>query len=195
MSGASLGGFYRVCVKLYSPEPEGIEGDAAAFVPVFHEWIRDRAIPDMVLIDVADYAHVPESPGIMLVAHEVSFALDRTDGRFGLLAQRRVRVDGDVAEAVAITLGHALTVASMLESDPRLAGELRFDADRPRVEANDRLRLPNTEQAAVLFETAVRDGMERVFPGRQAVVERVGNDPRDRLALQVGLQPAAQPAG
>src|SRR5687768_17461533 len=41
---------YRVCVKLYSPEPEGIVDEAAAFVPIFHEWIRERAL-NLVLID------------------------------------------------------------------------------------------------------------------------------------------------
>ena len=80
----------RVCVKLFAAEP-GVPD--SAFVPIFHEWIRDRAL-GLVLLDVADYTHVPDSPGVMLIAHEAAFSLDRTDGRLGLLAQQRRPIDG-----------------------------------------------------------------------------------------------------
>lgn len=181
---ATLDGLYRVCVKLYSPEPWGSERDAAAFVPIFHEWIQQRSL-DLVLIDVADYAHAPDSPGIMLVTHEVSFALDRSDGRFGLLAQRRVPLDGTAADAVASTLLHALRVAGMLERDPRLGGKLKFDPSHPRIEANDRLRAPNTGAGYEAFEPAVREAAERVYAGQDAKIERIENDPRDRLSIAV----------
>ena len=178
-------GFFRAVVKLYSDEPEGIESDAAAFVPIFHEWIRGNAIPEMMLFDVADYAHAPVSPGIMLVAHEASFALDRSDGRFGLLAQRRTAFDGTPAEAIATTLRQALKVAGMLERDPRLHGKLKFDATHPRIEANDRLRVPNTDEGLQTFLPIVQEALSAVYPGHETKVTRVENDPRDRLAVQV----------
>ena len=184
---ATVDGLYRVCVKLYSPEPWGSERDAAAFVPIFHEWIQNRAL-DLVLIDVADYAHAPDSPGIMLVTHEVGFALDRSDGRFGLLAQRRVPLEGTAADAVETTLLHALKVAGMLERDPRLAGKLKFDASRPRIEANDRLRAPNTGAGYEAFAPVVREAVERVYAGQGAQLQRVENDPRDRLAVSVVVE-------
>jgi hypothetical protein len=133
---------YRVCAKLYAAGPVGISDDV--LVPIFHEWIRDRSL-DLVLIDVADYTHAPVSPGVMLISHEVSFSLDRSDGRFGLLAQRRRPVDGNAVVAVASVLRDAWTVARKLEVDPRVAGRLMFDTATPRVEANDRLRAPNRQ--------------------------------------------------
>ena len=36
-------------------------------IPVFHGWIQTRALAD-VLIDVVDYRHVPDGPGVMLIA-------------------------------------------------------------------------------------------------------------------------------
>ena len=39
-------------------------GDA---VGVFHHWIKDTVCPEM-LIDVAEYSHVPAGPGVMLIA-------------------------------------------------------------------------------------------------------------------------------
>lgn len=192
MTAAQPDGLYRVCVKLYSPEATESRGDAAAFVPVFHEWIRDQAL-DVVLIDVADYAHAPDSPGIMLVSHEASFALDRSDGRFGLLVQRRIPVEGTAADAIAATLRHALQAAGMLERDRRLAGRLAFDTARPRIEANDRLRAPNTDAGFRLFEPRVREAVGAVYPGRESRISRVENDPRDRLAVQVRVDADGEP--
>lgn len=181
---SELNGFFRAVVKLYSDEPQGLGGDAAAFVPIFHEWIRGNAIPEMMLFDVADYAHAPDSPGIMLVAHEVSFALDRSDGRFGLLAQRRTAFDGSPADAIATTLRQALKVAGMLERDERLHGKLKFGAANPRIEANDRLRVPNSDEGFRIFVPAVQEALASVYPGHETRLTRVENDPRDRLAVQ-----------
>jgi hypothetical protein len=182
-----MDGFYRVCTKIYGPEPVGIPDDAEAFVPIFHEWIRAKVF-DAVLFDVADYAHVPDGPGIMLVTHEAAFALDRSDYRFGLLAQRRTSIEGDGVTAIVRTVRLMLEVAAKLQTDPRLAGKLSFDRSTIRVESNDRLRAPNTDEGAIAFEPLVRRALEQVFPGGVASIRRVTSEPRDRLALDVTLQ-------
>jgi hypothetical protein len=171
----------RVCVKIYAPEAQ--VGDQE-FVPIFHEWIRGHALEGLVLFDVADYAHVPESPGVVLVTHEAHFALDRSDGRLGLLAQRRVDMGAPSTDVIAATVEQALQVVDKLESDPRLAGRLRFDRSTMRVEANDRLRAPNTDDGWRAFEPVVKSALARAG-GADARVRRVQNDPRDRLAADV----------
>ena len=188
MSEGGIDGLYRVLVKVYASE-HGIEDDADLFVPIFHEWIRDQVL-DTVMLDVADYAHAPDSPGIMLVCYEVSFSLDRSDGQFGLLAQRRTPVDGTAADAVAVTIRHALQVASRLEADPRIDGKLTLEPSTLRIEANDRLRAPNTEAGYEAFVPIVQEGVAAAFGAVEPVVERVHNDPRDRLAVRVRLGPA-----
>lgn len=172
----------RWCVKLYGDEP-AVEDQA--FMPIFHEWIRNHSIPGLVLFDVADYAHVPDSPGVVLVAHEAHIALDRSDERFGLLVQRRVDVAGTGEAALADTVRIALAVADKLEADPRLAGKIRFDRSALRVEANDRLRAPNTDDGWKAIEPVVRRGAAAALGGAPAAVARVRNDPRDRLAADV----------
>jgi hypothetical protein len=182
--------FFKICVKLYANEP-GVD-DAELFVPIFHEWIRDRVF-DMVLFDVADYAHVPDSPGVVLVTHETHFAMDRSDERFGVLAQRRARFPGSAVEAIATTLRQTLAFAVKLESDPRVAGKLRFDPAMIRLEANDRLRFPNEDAGFSDFEPVVRAAITAALPGRTDwSLVRVHNDPRDRLAVEVRLTDAAQ---
>ena len=49
---------------------------------VFHQWIRDSVCPEM-LIDVADYRHVPAGPGVMLIGHEANYSLDNRENRLG----------------------------------------------------------------------------------------------------------------
>lgn len=184
MTTNTMTDIYRVCAKLYAHEPVAIGDDAEVFVPIFHEWIREQRL-DVVAIDVADYAHVPDSPGIMLVSHEAHFALDRSDGQFGLLVQRRRPIEGDGTDAITTTIRQGLRMVELLESDPRLAGKLRFDRSSIRVEANDRLRAPNTDQGYEVFEPLVRQAIDSLFPGVQASVRRIENDPRDRLAIEV----------
>ena len=173
---------HGICVKLYATTDALDRSIDALLVPIFHEWIREHAL-DLVAIDVADYSHVPASPGMMLVTHDIAFSLDRADGRLGLLAQRR-RPTSDATEPIAETLRHALAVAEKLEHEPRLAGRLRFEKRRARIEANDRLRAPNTDAAFERFAPVAGGGASRVF-GDVVVVRRVVNDPRDRLAVQV----------
>lgn len=171
----------RMCVKLHATSDSLAD---AALVPVFQEWIRDRTV-DGVLLDVADYTHVPDGPGMVLVAHGVSYALDRSDGRLGLVVQQRRPIDGDVADAVESAVRGAFDVAGKLEAEPALNGTLAFDRSTWRVEANDRLRAPNTDAAFEALRPAVLAAAQRVISGETAVVSRARNDQRDRLAFVV----------
>ena len=184
MKGELLDDLSRVCVKVYAHEGHDLGGEAALLVPIYHEWIRDGVL-DLVMLDVADYSHVPDGPGMMLVTHELNFAMDRADGRLGLLAQRRIDFGGTGVEAVEDTLARALDFAARLERDARVQGKLTFDPTSLRIEANDRLRAPNTDEGYESFEPVVREAVTGAFPGRAVTVSRVRNDPRDRLSVEV----------
>ncbi len=196
--GEQVSDFSRVCVKIHARAGHDLGDEAALLVPIFHEWIRDQVF-DLVMLDVADYSHVPDGPGVMLVTHEIHFGLDRAaDGRLGLLAQRRIDFEGTGAEAIADTLRHALAFAARLQQDDRVRGRVDFDPSALRVEANDRLRAPNTAAGYDAFEPLVREAIGLLFPGRRAEVTRIGNDPRDRLAAEVrveGLVAVQEPVG
>jgi hypothetical protein len=169
----------RVCAKLYAARATGITDDV--FVPLFHEWIQKRALPG-VLLDVADYTHVPDGPGVILVGHSTTFALDRGDGRFGLLAQRR-RPDSDTNTVIASVVRELLDVATILEADERVAGALVFDRSVLRIEMNDRLYARNSDAAFEDIAPLARHAIAAVLGRSPAAIERVENDPRDRLAL------------
>ena len=47
------------------------------FIPELHRWIQNDSISEHMLIDVVDYSHIPDGPGIILVAHEGHFSIDQ----------------------------------------------------------------------------------------------------------------------
>ena len=69
----------HVNVKVFAKAPV----DLAAAIPVFHRWIQEGACEEL-LIDVADYRHVPAGPGVVLIGHEANYSLDcgRNHSRF-----------------------------------------------------------------------------------------------------------------
>jgi hypothetical protein len=173
----------RFEIKLFAAEGEGVE--LALLIPVFHRWIQTRAVEGM-LIDVADYSHVVDGPGILLVAHEANYALDETGGRRGFLYSRKQPLDGTLAERLFRAAEIALRACRELESAPELGGRLRFRGDEIRVIANDRLAAPNTEETWRAFEPELRAFLERLQPGVPYEVVRA-ESARERFAVTVKL--------
>ena len=77
---------HKIAVKIFA-RSANFTGEE--FVPVFHRWIQNQVLPNHLLIDVADYDHVSNGPGAVLIANEANIALDFADGRLGLLYFRK----------------------------------------------------------------------------------------------------------
>jgi hypothetical protein len=147
----------KLAVKLFVKDPAAI--DTRAFIPLFHEWIQTHAVPGHMLIDVADYRHVENGPGTVLVAHEANFSMDSASGRLGLLYTRKQPLEGNFAARLSATFRAALRAAALIESAPVFAGKLRFRTDELLVRINDRLAAPNTHETW----TAVGREIESLF--------------------------------
>ena len=114
----------RFCVKFFTQSNS--ELDDVIFIEIFHEWIRQKKLGG-ILLDVADYRHVPEGPGVMLITHDINFAMDYADGRFGLYAQRKSG-HGDTLPAKILELIRAtIAFGILLESDARVVGQLTLN--------------------------------------------------------------------
>jgi len=153
-------------------------------VPVFHQWIKDGLVPEHVLIDVADYDHVPDGPGVMLVAHEGNFAMDLGGGRLGLMYYRKQPLAGDLPARLRACAHIILAACSRLEQTPALAGRLRFDAGSLELFANDRLHAPNAPDTYTAFQPLL-DGFLRSAYGDAACTTERPPDPRDRFGLRI----------
>ena len=76
----------HVNIKIFAQPNQPV--NAADAIPVFHRWIQQRDLPEL-LIDVADYTHVPEGPGVLLIALEANYSLDYARNQLGLLYNRK----------------------------------------------------------------------------------------------------------
>ncbi|HTL29581.1 MAG TPA: hypothetical protein VL282_10170 [Tepidisphaeraceae bacterium] len=133
----------KLVIKLYIDDAGPLAHDQ--FVPVFHSLIQSHSIRDHLLIDVADYAHVANGPGIVLVAHEANFYLDDVDGRWGVTYSRKTPLAGGFIERLGACFHTVFDVAQLLEQDPRLGG-IRFKTTETTLKINDRLYAPNTPE-------------------------------------------------
>lgn len=174
-------------LKIYAAEDCSVEPDE--LIPVFHRWIQDEHLDDL-LIDVADYCHVPEGPGVILVAHDAQYAFDQGEGRPGLLYSRRRETHGTLRglespeDRLVSVFRSALAACRKLEAESSLAGRLRFRGDEWVLRLNDRLRAPKTDETMVALRSVLEPLLERLYPGASFRIEREG-EPRDLFALRV----------
>src|SRR2546423_8779917 len=129
--------FRRVRVRFVVADPASVRLED--FIPIFHGWIQKQSLSGHLLIDVHDYSHMHQGPGILLVAHEGNFSIDMSDGRPGLLYFRKAPTTLTPAEHVASMLKSALQAVHLLEKET----PLRFSMDEFVIIANDRLNVPN----------------------------------------------------
>jgi hypothetical protein len=134
---------FKISVKIFTAS----DGFAPSeFVPVFQRWIQTHALADHLLIDVADYAHVHNGPGSVLVTSQANLYTDRADGRLGLIYSRKLPMEGSFGDRLLNVTASTLRAASLLENDPAVGGRLKFRTDELLIRLNDRLFAPNTAQ-------------------------------------------------
>lgn len=183
----------KVDLKVFLQEPVAVELED--FIPVFHDWIQHQRL-DELLIDVVDYRHVHDGPGVMLIAHDAHYAMDMADGRVGLLYSRRRETHPSrnaiqsVTERLQSVLQCALTACELLEVEPALQGRLKFRGDEMLLRINDRLVSPTLANFDDL-QLHLQPVLGRLYPDHRADVRSCGGSD-SRLAVAVK---AAEDAG
>ncbi|HEX9925742.1 MAG TPA: hypothetical protein VGD99_24010 [Anaerolineae bacterium] len=172
----------RFCIKFFTRP--GPDLDEAGFIDIFHEWIRLKKLGG-ILLDVTDYRHVPNGPGVMLITHEINFAMDHTDGRFGLLAQRKRGQGHSHQERLMELLRVSVAFATLLETDPRVQGKLSFEGGLFEYISNDRLAVPNDDATFAAIQPDLAAAAALIYPNQDVSITRVQNDPRARLTVVI----------
>lgn len=151
--------FQHINIKIF------IEGelpiDPSRFIDVFHRWIQEQAVPEL-LIDVADYCHVPDGPGVLLIAHEADYSMDHTDGRWGLRYNRKMPLEGMNESRIRQALSAAAKACAILEQ--QLVNErLKFSRTAFEVFVNDRGLAPNSPEVMAAFTSDLKSCLEKVL--------------------------------
>ncbi len=159
--------------------------DSKDFIPVFHNWIQDKIVDDHLLIDVADYSHIPDGPGVMLVAHEGNFSLDQESQQPGIMYMRKTEIAGSFKERFNSVLLTVIKAANRL-SDNDVSKQVEFKPNSFRFIANDRLYAENTADNQDLYKQKIHKALDGKYPGRQFEFGNV-SDENERLAFTVNF--------
>ncbi len=152
-------------------------------INVFHSWIQDQKLDDL-LIDVADYRHVPSGPGVILVGHNAHYAFDNAEGELGVLYNRKTATDDVGSAQFKAAIEVARDICQRLMKEEAFAGKLSFETGRLQILINDRLLGANDDAT---FERLLPDmtaGLVAVFGEQEYKFERAG-DPRKRFTVTV----------
>ncbi len=168
----------RLSVKFFAINPEVLEIESA--IAVLQRWIQERAVEGL-LIDVVDYKHMYEGPGIILIGNKGDYALDLRDGRPGvtyILKQHAFKEGGALLEHVSRLV---LNAAILLEVEDSLNG-LKFDYSETKIEFQDRLNFRNQSKTWEKAQPILSSFAHKLY-GDQAQIENAHDDPREVFAV------------
>lgn len=176
----------KIQVKLFTQ----LDVDLEEIVPIFHRWIQDNLL-DGLMLDVADYRHVPNGPGVLLIGHEGDYALDLTGDRPGLIYKHKrdwpVHVES-LADKLTFVLAKAKTAAELLTAQ----SDLTFDPTEIELRFPDRLSTPNTVDTFADILADLANHTETVFGNSEVEFSYLSADPRQALTLSVQNLPVAE---
>jgi hypothetical protein len=137
-----------------------------------------------MLIDVADYSHVPGGPGILLIGHEAIYGLDLGHNRLGLLYSRKASGGGTPQERLRQAYEAARDACRMLEQEPEFRGKLVFREDEVELVLNDRLLYPNTEETWQSVRSEIESFFDVVYGRGRYTITRAAES-RERFRMNV----------
>ena len=174
---------HRMNAKLFVTEETAVS--LPAIVPVFHRWIQTQAVPGL-LIDVADYKHVQDGPGILIIGHEGDYALDQENGRSGLLyTRKREWPTADFKERLHLVIGLAVQAAQLLAADESL--NLDFRTDEIQLSFPDRLNAPNTPETLAALQDDIIAVLTDVYGTDEITLATVTDDVKRPFAIQATI--------
>ncbi|HEY2990023.1 MAG TPA: hypothetical protein VGL11_20080 [Candidatus Binatia bacterium] len=169
----------KINVKFFVADPGAVQLEP--FVGIFNSWIQAA---DGEYYDLADYSHVPDGPGILLIAHEANISMDNSGNELGLLYNRKQPLEGSNREKLRRAFAAALQYCRRIEAESVLEGRLHFRGGEALVLINDRLLAPNTEETLGAIRADVEDLVRTLYAGSEFSLQRE-QDPRKRFGLRI----------
>ncbi len=164
-----------------------IEGDLAVdpsgFIDVFHRWVQAQSL-DELLIDVADYRHVPAGPGVLLIGHQADYSMDNTGDRWGLRYNRKAAINGDNQARLRQALWSAANACQLLEAE--FDNALKFSRQRFDLFINDRALAPNTPETHAACQPILDTFLQNTL-GHGDYTLQHNADPRSLYGVAVEL--------
>lgn len=150
----------KINVKMFTDSGERIRLEP--FLDVFARWREDHSHA-AAWIDLADYAHVPQGPGVMLIGRRGNLAFDLADPGPGILYANKQDLSGGPAERIRETFRRGLALITALTGEPDYPAELKPRPGFWEVTFNDRLEAPHSAATDGVLAPAVREVAGQLF--------------------------------
>jgi hypothetical protein len=174
---------HRINAKLFVTDETAVS--LTAIIPVFHRWIQTQAVPGL-LIDVADYKHVQDGPGILIIGHEGDYALDQENGRSGLLySRKREWATDDFKDRLRLVIGLAVQATQILANEASLS--LAFRTDELGLIFPDRLNAPNTPETLAALQDDITAVLAEVYGTGAITLAATSDDVKRPFAVQATI--------
>jgi septum formation topological specificity factor MinE len=174
---------HRINAKLFVTDETAVS--LTAIVPVFHRWIQTQAVPGL-LIDVADYKHVQDGPGVLIIGHDGDYALDQENGRSGLLyTRKREWPTPDFKDRLRLVIGLAVQATQLLANEESL--DLDFRTDEIGLAFPDRLNAPNTPETLAALQDDIIAVLSEVYGSDEITLATVSDDEKRPFSVQAAI--------
>ena len=173
----------RITVKFFlAPDPHA-SVDLGPFIPLFHRLIQQQRVEGL-LIDVADYAHVPEGPGVILIGHDVDYGIDQTGGKAGLLVTAKRNESEELPALLRTTLRRALVAIQAIEAENE--SDVVFESRGLELRILDRLASGKSDADFEPVLASVRPVLEELYRGANLNLSREFSDePRQAFTIRL----------
>ncbi|HVM32014.1 MAG TPA: hypothetical protein VMU88_02705 [bacterium] len=157
----------KIGVKFYVEKDNHVP--LSVFIPIFHRFIQEDNLEGL-LIDVAQYTHVHQGPGVLLIAHEANYSFDETHGHRGLLYTQKRPAEKGGLDHLKTAFRRALLATELLEKQPELSGKMTFATNHFQVFVNDRLAAPHNSESQEDLENALKTLFDGLYEGASTVL-------------------------
>lgn len=160
-------------------------------VPIFQRWIQEDTIPGL-LIDVANYKHVPNGPGILLIGDEGDYSLEMIDGQLFFVYDRKRQTGNNISESIRILLATAQAALQAIEDESSL--DLSIAEGATEITLLDRLQYPNEQAVFDAISNSVAHEVSKAYDWANPKFHQQSMDQRRPLTLQIQAEREAVPA-
>ncbi len=167
----------RVDLKLLLEAPA--DPDLDPFLVIFDRWRKAPGHPSD-WVDLADYAHMPHGPGILIAGKRDTFSVNLNPPGPGLLTSVRGGLGGSLEQRFREAFRRAAELNAAVLGEPEFPPAMAPIEGAWEIFANDRLQCPNTDGTDRLLRAPLAAALE-VPPG--AITRH--SDPLGRLGYSV----------
>lgn len=154
-----------------------------AFLAIFGRWRQNKDHP-AEWVDLADYAHMAEGPGILIAGHQGNFVVDSARPGLGLFYGGKKDFEGSNDERIIEAFRRCLSLTKALVAEPTYPAEMKLKPEAWELFINDRLQFPNNTETDAALRPAIKAALTKLF-GEGAFTIEQDTDPQRRYAFSI----------